>query len=158
MSINTVAISGNLTRDIEMRTTQGGMAIGRFGIAVNERRKNQSGEWEDYANFVDCVMFGKRAESLAQYLTKGTKAAVKGRLHYSSWQSDDGSRRSKLEVVVDDIDLMSRSAQGASNAQHGGQPTNYPNRQQNGSQGGYNAPQQWYQSNHSAYSDEDIPF
>lgn len=148
MSINAVAISGNLTRDMEVRTTQGGMAIGRFGVAVNERRKNQNGEWEDYANFVDVVMFGKRAESLAQYLTKGVKVAVKGRLHYSSWQAQDGTKRSKLEVVVDDIDLMSR--QGASNGSSGGGYTNTHPAQQSAPQGGYSAP--------SAYSDEDIPF
>ena len=157
MSINTVAISGNLTRDIELRSTQGGMAIGRFGVAVNERRK-QGDEWVDYANFVDVVMFGRRAESLAQYLTKGTKVAIKGHLHYSSWQADDGSKRSKLEVVVDDIDLMSRGNQGAPNAQQGGQPNNYHQRQQNGYQGGYNAPQQGYQPQQAAYADEDIPF
>lgn len=157
MSLNTVAISGNLTRDIELRSTQGGMAIGRFGVAVNERRK-QGDEWVDYANFVDIVMFGRRAESLAQYLTKGAKVAIKGRLHYSSWQADDGSKRSKLEVVVDDIDLMSRGNQGAPNAQQGGQPNNYHQRQQNGYQGGYNAPQQGYQPQQAAYADEDIPF
>lgn len=157
MSLNTVAISGNLTRSIELRSTQGGMAIGRFGVAVNERRK-QGDEWVDYANFVDVVMFGRRAESLAQYLTKGTKVAIKGHLHYSSWQADDGSKRSKLEVVVDDIDLMSRGNQGASNAQQGGQPNNYHQRQQNGYQGGYNASQQGYQPQQAAYADEDIPF
>lgn len=158
MSVNVVAVTGNLTRDAELRTTQNGNAILRGGVAVNERRKNNEGNWEDYANFVDFVIWGRRAESLAQYLTKGTKVAIKGRLHYSSWQADDGSKRSKLEVVVDDIDLMSRGNQGAPNAQQGGQPNNYHQRQQNGYQGGYNAPQQGYQPQQAAYADEDIPF
>ncbi len=108
MSINKVVISGNLTRDGELRTTQSGTSILRFGVAVNERRRNQNGEWEDYANFVDCTMWGKRADALAQYLTKGTKVAIEGRLHYSAWQAQDGSKRSKLDVTVDELEFMSR--------------------------------------------------
>lgn len=111
MSINRVSISGNLTRDAELRQTQGGMAIFSMGVAVNDRRKNQqTGEWEDVPNFVDCVMFGSRAEKLAQYLAKGTKVAIDGKLRYSSWEKD-GARRSKLEVVVDEIEFMSRGGQ-----------------------------------------------
>lgn len=107
MSINRVAISGNLTRDAELRTTQGGMSILDFGVAVNDRRKNQqTGEWEDCPNFVDCTMFGTRAEKLQPYLTKGSKVALEGKLRYSSWESG-GQRRSKLGVVVDDIEFMS---------------------------------------------------
>lgn len=79
-----------------------------FGVAVNERRKNgQTGEWEDYPNFVDCTLFGKRAESLEQYLSKGAKVAIEGRLRYSSWEKD-GQKRSKLGVIVEEIELMSR--------------------------------------------------
>ena len=111
MSINRVSISGNLTRDAELRQTQGGMAILSLGVAVNDRRKNQqTGEWEDVPNFVDCVMFGSRAEKLAHYLAKGTKVAIDGKLRYSSWEKD-GARRSKLEVVVDEIEFMSRGGQ-----------------------------------------------
>ncbi|MCI1260392.1 MAG: single-stranded DNA-binding protein, partial [Atopobiaceae bacterium] len=74
MSINRVNISGNLTRDSELRQTQSGTAILRFGVAVNDRRKNnQTGEWEDYPNFIDCVMWGNRANALANYLKRGTK-------------------------------------------------------------------------------------
>lgn len=152
MSINSVSISGNLTRDMEIRVTDGGMAIGRFGVAVNERRKNRNGDWEDYANFVDCVMFGKRAESTEQYLKKGFKVAIKGRLHYSSWEDrNGGGKRSKLEVVVDDIDFMS-SAQSGSNGQQGSRGNNYTPQRQNGGTRQYSASQP------AAYSDEDIPF
>lgn len=108
MGINRVCISGNLTRDPELRSTAGGTSVMGFGVAVNERRKNaQTGEWEDYPNFVDCTLFGKRAEALEQYLSKGTKVAVEGRLRYSSWEKD-GQKRSKLGVIVDEIELMSR--------------------------------------------------
>ena len=111
LSINRVNISGNLTRDAELRHTQGGMAVLSMGVAVNDRRKNpQTGEWEDYANFVDCTMFGPRAEKLAQHLTKGTKVAIEGKLHWSQWEKD-GAKRSKLEVVVDEIEFMSRGQQ-----------------------------------------------
>lgn len=107
MSINRVAISGNLTRDAELRTTQGGMSILDFGVAVNDRRKNQrTGEWEDCPNFVDCTMFGTRAEKLQPYLTKGSKVALEGKLRYRSWERD-GQRRSKLGVIVDDLEFMS---------------------------------------------------
>ncbi len=108
MSINRVNVSGNLTRDPELRATQGGTSVLRVGLAVNDRARNQqTGEWEDRANFVDCVVFGKRAEALAGMLAKGQRVAIDGRLRYSSWEAQDGSRRSKLEVVVEEIEFMS---------------------------------------------------
>ena len=111
MSINRCYISGNLTRDPELRQTQGGMAILSMSVAVNDRRKNQqTGEWEDVPNFVDCVMFGSRAEKLAQFLAKGTKVAIEGKLRWSQWEKD-GAKRSKLEVIVDEIEFMSRGQQ-----------------------------------------------
>lgn len=113
MSINNVTISGNLTRDPDLRQTAGGMAVLDFGVAVNDRRKNSAtGEWEDYPNFVDCTVFGKRAESLSGILSKGFKVCVMGKLRYSSWEAQDGSKRSKLEVIADDIDIMSQRQQG----------------------------------------------
>lgn len=112
MSINRVSISGNMTRDPELRRTAGGMAVVGFGVAVNDRAKNPAtGEWEDRPNFVDCTMFGTRAEKLAPYLSKGCKVAVDGRLRWSQWQAQDGSKRSKLEVIVDEIEFMSRREQ-----------------------------------------------
>lgn len=112
MSINRVIISGNLTRDPELKRTQGGMAVLQLGLAVNDRRKNQqTGEWEDVANFVDCTMFGTRAEKVAQYLAKGSKVTVEGKLRYHAWEAKDGGKRSKLEVVVDEIDLGPRMSQ-----------------------------------------------
>ena len=112
MSINRVNISGNLTRDPELRATAGGTQVLSFGVAVNDRRKNQqTGQWEDYPNFVDCTMFGTRAEAVSRYLSKGTKVAIEGKLRYSSWERD-GQRRSKLEVIVDEIEFMSRGSQG----------------------------------------------
>ena len=108
MSINKVFISGNLTRDCELRFTASGTAVLGFGVAVNDRRKNQqTGEWEDYPNYIDCAVFGARAESLSRMLAKGSKVAVEGHLRYSSWERD-GQRRRKLEVVAEEIELMQR--------------------------------------------------
>ena len=113
MSINRVNISGNLTRDPDLRATASGMQVLGFGVAVNDRRKNPStGQWEDYPNFVDCTMFGNRAESLGRILRKGMKVAIEGKLRYSSWEKD-GQRRSKIEVIVDEIELMSQNQQQA---------------------------------------------
>lgn len=113
MSINRATISGNLTRDSELRSTASGMPVLSFSVAVNDRRKNnQTGEWEDVPNFIDCTMFGSRAQSLAQYLVKGTKVAVEGKLRWSQWERD-GQKRSKIEVIVDSLDFMSsRNATG----------------------------------------------
>ena len=112
MSINKVVIAGNLTRDPELRETPSGFQILSFGVAVNDRRKNNTtGEWEDYANFVDCTMFGNRAESVSRFLSKGAKVAIEGKLRWSQWEAQDGSKRSKLEVVVDELEFMSRDGQ-----------------------------------------------
>jgi len=107
MSINRVNISGNLTRDPEFKSTQGGTGVLTFGVAVNDRRRNpQTGEWEDVPNFVDCVVFGARAEPLSRFLSKGMKVAIEGKLRYSSWERD-GQKRSKLEVIVDEVEFLS---------------------------------------------------
>ena len=125
MSINRVNITGNLTRDPELRATAGGTQVLSFGVAVNDRRRNaQTGEWEDYPNFVDCTMFGTRAEAVGRYISKGSKVAIEGKLRYSSWERD-GQRRSKLEVIVDDIEFMNArpaSSPSASPAAGGGEP------------------------------------
>lgn len=113
MSINRVIISGRLTRDPEIRSTAGGMPVLGFGVAINDRRKNQqSGEWEDYPNFIDCTMFGARAERISQYLSKGTKVAIEGKLRWSQWERD-GQKRSKIDVIVDEIEFMSNSSSGS---------------------------------------------
>lgn len=107
MSINVVVISGNLTRDPELRHTNGGTAILSFGVAVNDRRRNpHTQEWEDYPNFVDVTVFGARAEALSRYLSKGTKVALSGKLRYSSWERD-GQKRSKIEVIAEEIEFLS---------------------------------------------------
>lgn len=156
MSINRVNISGNLTRDPELRSTQGGMPILAFGVAVNDRRRNpQSGEWEDVPNFVDCVVFGARAEPLSRFLSKGSKVAIEGKLRYSSWETKDGQKRSKLEVIVDEVEfLSSRNQQGGGMQAQQPAPTYAAPSPQ--PQQAYAAPVQTPPS--ADVYDEDIPF
>lgn len=116
--INSVTICGNLTRDAELRATGNGLQILSFTVAVNDRRRNAQGQWEDVPNFVPCILFGERAEKLAGYLTKGVKVCVTGKLHYQSWQAKDGTKRHELEVNVSDLDFMQRREQAAEQPQH----------------------------------------
>lgn len=119
MSINKVIISGNLTRDAELRQTQGGRAVLGWCVAVNDRRKDpQSGEWKDYPNYIDCTMFGNRAQALSQYLTKGRKVTVAGKLRWSQWEAQDGSKRSKVEVMADEVEFFSDGGQRGQQQQY----------------------------------------
>ncbi len=162
MSINKVIISGNLTRDPELRSTAGGMPVLGFGVAVNDRRKNQqTGEWEDYPNYIDCTMFGNRAESLSRFLSKGTKVTVEGKLRWSQWERD-GQKRSKIEVIVDELEFMSSRNNASQGQSYGSQNQGYGN-QGYGNQQSYapaaspmmSAPM--VDASSSVY-DEDIPF
>lgn len=109
MSINSVAISGNITRDPDSRVAPSGTNVLKFSVAVNERRKSKDGNWEDYASFIDCVMFGRRAEAISRYIHKGTKVSVQGKLSQDRWKDKTtGESRSKIQVIVDEIELMSR--------------------------------------------------
>lgn len=111
--INSVTLAGNLTRDAEIRQTNGGSAILRFSIAVNERRKNgNTGEWEDFPSFFNCVIFGNRATALSQYLAKGTKVCVQGKLRSSSYEKN-GEKRSSVDVIVDEVEFLSARSQSA---------------------------------------------
>lgn len=106
MSINMVALCGNLTRNAEVRQSKSGMPVTKFGIAVNDRRKNPlTGEWEDVPNFFDVVVFGKYGESLSGKLVTGTKVALNGSLKWSQWEKD-GQKRSKVEVRADDVEIF----------------------------------------------------
>lgn len=113
MSINRVNITGNLTRDPELRATAGGTQVLSFGVAVNDRRRNaQTGEWEDYPNFVDCTMFGTRAEAVSRFLAKGNKVAIEGKLRYSSWERDGQRGASLRSSSMRSSFMSSRGGQG----------------------------------------------
>jgi single-strand DNA-binding protein len=120
MSINKVLITGNLTRDAQLRQTNANSTpVLNFSVAVNDRRKNQqTGEYEDYANYVDCSVFGNRAVALEQFLKKGVKVAVEGKLRWSQWtdKDDPTKKRSTLNVLADNVEFMSSRNHGDSAA------------------------------------------
>lgn len=148
MSINNVSITGNLTRPPELRATQSGTPVLSFGIAVNDRRKNASGQWEDVPNFFECVTFGNRATALSDILAKGMKVAISGKLHYSSWEKD-GQKHSKVDIIANEIELM----QNRKPQQQGYQP-----QQQAQPAPQWNARQAYAEAPQSEFYDEDLPF
>ncbi len=105
MNVNKVFLAGHLTREVELRHTQGGTAIAKFGLAVNERW-SKDGETKEKVHFVDLVAFGKTGEAIAQFFSKGKPIFVEGRLNFSSWETDEGEKRSKLEVTVDSFQFV----------------------------------------------------
>lgn len=119
MSINKVVISGNIGGEPVLRQTAGGNQVLSFSVAVNDRYKDEGGEWKDRPNWVGCTMFGNRAASLSRFLAKGTKVAIEGKLRWSQWETQDGGKRSKLEVVVDELEFMSRNENGSQGQAYG---------------------------------------
>lgn len=116
--INHVVLVGRLTRDAELRYANSGTAICRLSIANNYSRK-QGDQWVEETNFFDCTMFGRRAEALQQYLTKGKQIGIDGTLRFSKWEQD-GQTRSKVEVHVNDIQLLGGRDGGGRSQQSGG--------------------------------------
>ncbi len=110
-SYNRVILLGNLVRDIELRYTNSRMAVCQNAIAVNDRRKNASGEWIDETSFVDVTFFGRTAEIVSEYLGKGSPIFVEGRLKQDTWEKD-GQKRSKLYVIVDRMQLLGGRNEG----------------------------------------------
>jgi single-strand DNA-binding protein len=104
MPDNTVTVIGNITREPELRFTPSGQAIASFGLAVNRRWQNKSTqEWEEAVSFFDVVAWAKLGENAAESLSKGSRVMVTGRLEQRSWETDQGDKRSKVEIVADDI-------------------------------------------------------
>jgi len=113
--LNVVALTGRLTRDSELRYSNGGMAIAKFSIAVNRKVKKDD-QWVDEASFFDCSYFGKGAEGVSQYLNKGTQVAINGSLVQSRWEQD-GQTRSKVEVMVSSLTLLGSPQDGQNQRQ-----------------------------------------
>ena len=105
--MNVVVITGNLTKDPELRHTQGGTAVCNLRVAVNSRRKNQSGEWEDKPNYFTVTVWGAQAENCARFLTKGRAVAVDGRLEWREWQTSNGDKRESVEIVAEAVQFLS---------------------------------------------------
>ncbi|MFN3190604.1 MAG: single-stranded DNA-binding protein [Aureliella sp.] len=104
-SYNRVILMGNLTRDVELRYTPAGTPVTEVGLAVNDRRKNQNGEWVDETTFVDVTFWGRTAEVASEYLSKGSPVFIEGRLKLDTWEKD-GQKNYKLRVVCDRMQLL----------------------------------------------------
>jgi single-strand DNA-binding protein len=106
-SVNHVMLLGNLTRDPELRYTPSGTAVCQMGVALNRRWKDQTGETQQEVTFVDVTVWGRQAETVATYLTKGRAVAVEGRLQLDTWQTEGGERRTRLKVVAQRVTFLS---------------------------------------------------
>lgn len=136
-SFNKVILMGNLTRDPQYSVTTSQTPVVEFGMAMNRRWKGQDGQMKDETCFVDCTMFGRRADVINKYFHKGDPIFVEGRLSFSSWTAQDGSKRSRLRVMVENFEFMGGGSRGGSTqGQTYGQP------QTNSQPGGYAEPQQ----------------
>ena len=154
-SFNRVILVGNVTRDPEIRYTQSQLAVTEIGLAVNDRRKNQQGEWIEETTFVDVTLWGRTAEVAAEYLSKGSPVLVEGRLKLDSWESQDGQRRSKLRVVGEKMQMLGGRQDGGGGGgyqrqQGGGGQNQY---QQNS----YQPPRQQPQQNQQPPSQDYTP-
>ena len=155
---NKVVLVGNLTRDVEIRYAQSGSAIGNVGIATSRKFKTQTGEQKEEVMFIDLTFFGRTAEIANQYLRKGSKVLVDGRLKLDQWTAQDGSKRSKHAIIVENLKMLDTKADSQNpnhNNGYGNQPSQnsyggqqqQPNQNSYGSNsaGGYNNPPQQQQ-------------
>lgn len=107
-NVNRVVLTGNLTRDPELRAAGGGLQVCSIRLACNGRRKSsQTGEWEDQPNFFDVTVFGAQAENCHKYLAKGRPIAVDGRLHWREWTTDGGDKRQAVQIVAESVQFLS---------------------------------------------------
>jgi single-strand DNA-binding protein len=106
-NINRVVLTGNLTRDPELRSTPSGTPVGTLRLASNTRRKNNAGEWQDKPNYFTVTVWGAHAENCARFLTKGRAVAVDGRLEWREWQTSNGDKRESIEIVAEAVQFLS---------------------------------------------------
>lgn len=161
--INSVVIVGNLTRDIEVRYSNAGVAVGRMSIAVNRTWKNGE-QWVDDVSYFDVVLFGKLAENRRQYLTRGQKVAVQGSLVQSRWEKD-GQKNSRVEIRADNVQLVGNKNNGGNNSSgyQNNRPQNnagYGNQQQQnyGQNQGFGGNSSYQSNDNPSSFPEDIPY
>jgi single-strand DNA-binding protein len=123
-NVNVAVITGNLTKDPELRSTPSGTSVCKLRVAVNSRRKDQSGNWVDKPNYFDVTVWGAQGENCANYLSKGRPVAVEGRLDWREWEAQDGSKRQAVEIIANSVQFLgSRSDnQGGGGGGNGFQP------------------------------------
>jgi single-strand DNA-binding protein len=118
-NINSVVITGNLTSDPELRSTPSGTSVCKLRVAVNTRRKDQSGQWVDKPNYFDVTVWGAQGENCANYLSKGRPVAVQGRLEWREWENQEGQKRQAVEIIAETVQFLG-SRDGAAPGNGGG--------------------------------------
>ncbi len=160
-NVNVVVITGNLTQDPELRSTNSGTSVCEMRVAVNSRRKDQSGQWVDKPNYFNVVVFGAQGENCANYLSRGRPVAIEGRLDWREWEAKDGGKRQAIQIIANTVQFLgSRDGGGPSNG--GGQPQH----QQQPQQQSYNPPPSDVPADESDFGpvstgspqEDDIPF
>ena len=111
-NINRVVLVGNLTKDPELRHTPGGTPVCSMRVAVNSRRRDESGQWVDKPNYFDVSVFGNQAESCTQYLSKGRPVGIDGRLDWREWEAQDGTKRQAVEIIADTVQFLGSRGDG----------------------------------------------
>ena len=119
-NINRVVLTGNLTRDPELRSTQGGTSVCSLRLAVNTRRRSAAGEWEDKPNFFDVTVWGAQGENCSRFLSKGRPVAVDGRLEWREFTDKQGNNRQTIDVIADSVQFLGGRDEGQSNGNGGG--------------------------------------
>jgi len=154
--LNIVGLVGRLTKPCEMRYTNSGFAICSFSLAVNRKKKSPDGSWNDSVSFFDCSYFGKAAEGVSQYLTKGQQISIQGYLEQQSWETD-GGKRHKVVVIVNSLSLLSKVGENKQN--NGYQPPPQTQGQQRpvGQQQNQNQPQGQYQGQQKPQAQKQAP-
>lgn len=151
-NFNKVMLMGNLTRDPELRYTPGGTPVAKFGLAVNRRYRKQDGEQGEETCFVDITAFGRQAEVVSEYLSKGRPVFVEGRLHHESWETQEGQKRTKLSVTLEAFQFLGgRNQDGDGSAPRQPRPPKSEPRPPQESQDDGPAPD-------DDFIDDDIPF
>jgi single-strand DNA-binding protein len=105
-NINRVIVTGNLTRDPELRSTPGGTSVCSLRIAVNTRGKDADGQWVDKPNYFDVTVWGTQGENCSQYLAKGRPVAIDGRLRWREWETQDGAKRQAVDIIADSVQFL----------------------------------------------------
>jgi single-strand DNA-binding protein len=119
-NINRVVLIGNLTRDPELRHTPSGTAVCSLRLAVNTRRKDQTGQWTEKPNYFDVTVWGQQGENCAQYLAKGRPVGVDGRLEWREWDAPDGQKRQAVEIIADSVQFLGGRGEGEGGGGFGG--------------------------------------
>ena len=145
-NFNKVLLMGNLTREPELRATPSGTAVCQFGLAVNRIYNNPNGERQDETTFVDVEAWGRQAETISKYVTKGNPLFIEGRLKLDTWENKEGEKRSKMKVVLENMQLISQRGEGGGYSQSDSAP---PARESSPASGS---------ANKSEDIEEDVPF